>query len=90
MADLKIKKKLFYKTNSLQENTKRKLTRKKYILIIQIDLKVIRVWIDKRITDILTFEDEFLVNYIISLLEDPSEEMNPKKIQILLTGIYPI
>jgi hypothetical protein len=46
------------------------------------------LWIEKKITEILTFEDEFLVNYIISLLENPIEELNPKKIQVLVTGIF--
>ncbi len=45
------------------------------------------MWIEKKITEILSFEDEFLVNYIISLLENPLEELDPRKIQVLLTGI---
>ncbi len=45
------------------------------------------MWIEKKITEILTFEDEFLVNYIISLLENPIEELDPRKVQVLLTGI---
>ncbi len=51
----------------------------------KVDLKIIRQWIDSRLRDLLGFEEEFLTNYIISLLEDKNES-DPKKIQVLLTG----
>lgn len=56
--------------------------------LIQVELKVIRQWVEKRINEILGFEDEFLNNYIITLLEDKTEQLDPKKIQHLLTGRY--
>ncbi len=48
---------------------------------------MIKPWIEKKLLEILGFEDEFLINYVISLLENKVEEIDPKKIQILLTGI---
>jgi len=38
----------------------------------------------KKVNDYLGFEDEFLINYVISLLENKSENLDPKKMQMLL------
>lgn len=54
--------------------------------IAKVELKVMKSWIDKRLQEILSFDDEFLPNFVISLLEDKSQELDPKRIQILLLG----
>src|SRR4051794_22278732 len=51
--------------------------------ISKVELKVIRSWIDKRLNELLGFEDEFLGNFIISLLE---EKTDPRKIHLQITG----
>ena len=51
--------------------------------IKKIEIKIIKDWIDRKIKSILGFEDEFCVNYTITLLEENTE---PKKIFIHLLG----
>ena len=50
----------------------------------RIDMKVIKEWIEKKIKSILGFDDEFCVNYTVSLLE---EKIDPKKLHLQLIGI---
>ncbi|CAI5457601.1 unnamed protein product [Closterium sp. Yama58-4] len=45
--------------------------------------EVIYPWIARRVTELLGVEDEVLINYIFSLLQD---EVDPKRMQIQLTG----
>jgi len=48
----------------------------------KVDLKVIKQWINKKITEILGFEDELVINLAISEIESCDEKgPNPKKIQ---------
>lgn len=54
--------------------------------INKVEIKALKTWIEKKLNDILGFEDEFLINFIISLLENRTEPINPRKIQHLLTG----
>lgn len=55
--------------------------------IKKVELKVVRAWVEKRITELLGFEDEFLSNFIMSMLEEKSlEPLNPKSMHINLTG----
>lgn len=55
--------------------------------IKKVELKVVRVWVEKRVTELLGFEDEFLSNFIMSMLEEKSlEPLNPKSMHINLTG----
>lgn len=59
--------------------------------ISKVELKVINGWIERRVTEILGFEDEFLVNYTMSLLEgDKSKDnlLDPKHIQIQLMSNF--
>jgi len=49
----------------------------------KVKLEVIKPWIAKRVTEILGLEDDVLINYIFSLLEQPNAD--PKNIQISLT-----
>ncbi|CAI5499878.1 unnamed protein product [Closterium sp. Naga37s-1] len=55
---------------------------------LQVDMKkvkkeVIYPWIARRVTELLGVEDEVLINFICSLLQD---EVDPKRMQIQLTG----
>lgn len=50
-------------------------------------MNVIKPWIQKKITEILGFEDEVVINLVISELETKDEKgPSPKMIQINLTG----
>ena len=51
--------------------------------ITKIEMKVIKDWIERKIKSILGFEDEFCVNYTISMLEEKTEA---KKIFYHLLG----
>ncbi|XP_020255723.1 PWI domain-containing protein C825.05c-like isoform X4 [Asparagus officinalis] len=48
----------------------------------KVKMDVIRPWIATRVTELLGFEDEVLINFVYGLLED----VDGKKIQIQLTG----
>ncbi|KAH7928611.1 PWI domain-containing protein [Leucogyrophana mollusca] len=53
----------------------------------KVNVQVIRPWIAKKVTDLVGFEDEVVVEYAMGLLEDPSQPTpDPKKMQINLTG----
>ena len=44
-------------------------------------------WIREKITSILEFQDDIVIDYLISQIEEPvGEELNPKQIQLNLTG----
>jgi hypothetical protein len=51
---------------------------------MKIELKVIKDWVEKSINKILGFEDEFMVNFVMNLLENQSDD--PKKIELQLKG----
>jgi len=51
----------------------------------KVNIDVIKPWIAQKITDMLSFEDDVLINYIYSLLEE-KQEPDPKAMQINLTG----
>ncbi|KAJ3711653.1 PWI domain-containing protein, partial [Lentinula guzmanii] len=54
----------------------------------KVNLTVIRPWIAKKVVEIVGFEDEAVVEYAMGLLEDKQEPTpDPKKMQIILTGI---
>ncbi|GLU11549.1 hypothetical protein SLE2022_282870 [Rubroshorea leprosula] len=50
----------------------------------KVKMDVIRPWIATRVTELLGFEDEVLINFIYGLLD--GKEVNGKQIQISLTG----
>ncbi|KIM46751.1 hypothetical protein M413DRAFT_40460, partial [Hebeloma cylindrosporum] len=53
----------------------------------KVNLNVIRPWIAKKITELIGFEDEVVVEYAMGLLEDEQQpNPDPKKMQINLTG----
>ncbi|XP_075634925.1 uncharacterized protein LOC142607357 isoform X2 [Castanea sativa] len=50
----------------------------------KVNMDVIRPWVAHRVTELIGFEDEVLINFIYSLLEE--KEVNGKAVQIQLTG----
>ena len=49
-------------------------------------LPIIKLWLNKKINDILEFEDETLANLIINLIKSSSEKIEPKNIQYQISG----
>ena len=50
-------------------------------------MTAVRSWITQKITSILGFDDEMVIDYCIAQIEEPeAEELNPKRIQLNLTG----
>ena len=60
-----------------------KTTIKKENLII---LPIIKLWINKKLSDILEFEDETLTNLVINLIKSSKEKIEPKNIQYQISG----
>ena len=52
----------------------------------KLNLEIIKSWVDKKLTDILGFEDECLCSYIINLIDEYEEYIEPKKIHYAITG----
>lgn len=53
----------------------------------KIELSVFRPWIATKVTQLLGFEDEVVIEYAAGLLEDASTSvLDPKGMQINLTG----
>ncbi|KAA8549314.1 hypothetical protein F0562_000998 [Nyssa sinensis] len=50
----------------------------------KVKMDVMRPWIANRVTELLGFEDEVLINFIYGLLD--AKEVNGKEVQISLTG----
>ncbi|XP_022729256.1 serine/arginine repetitive matrix protein 1-like isoform X2 [Durio zibethinus] len=50
----------------------------------KVKMDVVRPWIATRVTELLGFEDEVLINFIYGLLD--GKEVNGKQVQISLTG----
>ncbi|KAL0435010.1 UNVERIFIED_CONTAM: Serine/arginine repetitive matrix protein 1 [Sesamum radiatum] len=50
----------------------------------KVKMDVMRPWIAKRVTELIGFEDEVLINFIYSLLE--GKAVNGKQVHISLTG----
>ncbi|KAI8059395.1 PWI domain-containing protein [Gilbertella persicaria] len=50
----------------------------------KVNLDVIKPWISNRITELLGFEDEVIIDYTCGLLEE--KKPDPRRIQINLTG----
>ena len=60
-----------------------KTTVSKHNLII---LPIIKLWLNKKINEILEFEDETLTNLIINLIKSSKEKIEPKIIQYQISG----
>ena len=54
--------------------------------IKKVSMDVMRPWIEKRIKELLGCEDEMVVEYCISLLTSGKGKLDPKLIQVQLTG----
>ncbi|KAG2883483.1 hypothetical protein PC128_g24369 [Phytophthora cactorum] len=53
----------------------------------KVQREVINQWITERITQLLGFEDDIVVSMVINLLElKVDEKLDPKKLQVALTG----
>lgn len=52
----------------------------------KINLQIIKSWIEKKLNDILGFDDDCLCSYIINLIDECDELIEPKKIQYAITG----
>lgn len=51
-------------------------------------MECIRLWVNKRLTEYLTFEDDVIVEYVISELTTKEDKGPcPKRMQIYLTGV---
>ncbi|XP_057994011.1 uncharacterized protein LOC110663452 isoform X3 [Hevea brasiliensis] len=50
----------------------------------KVKMDIIRPWIANRVTELIGFEDEVLINFIYGLLD--AKEVNGKEVQISLTG----
>ena len=49
-------------------------------------LPIIKLWLNKKINNILEFEDETLANLIINLIKSSDEKIDPKNIQYQISG----
>ena len=72
-------------------NAERKLLSRKFPVVYdtkvdmtKVNLDIMRPWITKRVTELLGFEDEVVIEMIVSMLEEKSPD--PRKCQINLTG----
>eukprot|EP00405_Crypthecodinium_cohnii_P005667 CAMPEP_0194765478 /NCGR_PEP_ID=MMETSP0323_2-20130528/26797_1 /TAXON_ID=2866 ORGANISM="Crypthecodinium cohnii, Strain Seligo" /NCGR_SAMPLE_ID=MMETSP0323_2 /ASSEMBLY_ACC=CAM_ASM_000346 /LENGTH=213 /DNA_ID=CAMNT_0039695111 /DNA_START=29 /DNA_END=671 /DNA_ORIENTATION=+ len=59
----------------------------KKVDISKVSMEVLKPWIAKRITEMLGFEDEVVVDLCIAHLEEKSEKgLDPKLLQVTMTG----
>ena len=49
-------------------------------------LPIIKLWLTKKIIELLEFEDETLVNLILNLIKSSSDKIDPKNIQYQISG----
>lgn len=56
----------------------------KKVNIAKVSMEVLKPWIAKRITDLLGFEDDIVIDYCICQLSEPA--LDPKMLQVNLTG----
>jgi hypothetical protein len=50
---------------------------------------VIKIWVERRVTELIGYEDELVTGFVISQLEEqpsPDSKLCPKVMQIRLTG----
>merc|ERR1712093_81470 len=53
----------------------------------KVSMDVLKPWITRRITELLGFEDDIVIDYCISQLTEPSEKgLDPKMLQVNMTG----
>jgi len=57
--------------------------------ISKIVLEPIKMWVERRVTEILGFEDDIVIGIINAQLEEPVEDkVDPKSIHLQLLGNY--
>ncbi len=62
---------------------------KETVDLSKIQLEVIHQWITDKITTMMGFEDDILIGMAINLMETkPHESLDPKKMQMDLSGTY--
>lgn len=53
---------------------------------------MIKLWVERRIKELMGYDDELVINYAISQIEDDitlhtaDKKLDPKKMQVNLTG----
>merc|ERR1719203_67438 len=53
----------------------------------KVSMDVMKPWITQRITELLGFEDDIVIEFCITQLEEPPEKgLDPKMLQVNLTG----
>jgi len=52
----------------------------------KVNLEAIKPWIQRRLTEILGFEDEVVIGLVVNVLENKEEQPDPRDLQINLTG----
>lgn len=59
----------------------------KKVDISKVSMDVMKPWIARRITELLGFEDDIVVDFCVAQLQDPAEKgLDPKMLQVSLTG----
>lgn len=58
----------------------------KKVAIDKVNIPVMSQWIEKRISEILGFEDEIVASMAINLFLEPQDGMDPRRAQLNLTG----
>mmetsp|Transcript_25626 Transcript_25626/g.65121 ORF Transcript_25626/g.65121 Transcript_25626/m.65121 type:complete len:235 (-) Transcript_25626:225-929(-) len=59
----------------------------KKVDITKVSMDVLRPWITRRITELMGFEDDIVVDFCITQLEEKSEKgLDPKLLQVNMTG----
>ena len=76
------------KEKKLLTTLKFPLVYKEKVDIKKINIQVLRPWIAKEISSYLGLEDDVVIEYVYSLLEEKSlSGIDPRRMQIKLTGI---
>lgn len=50
-----------------------------------VKLSLIKPWVENKVNEMLQIEDDILVNYVMSILEDTHKVLDPKEMQIYIT-----
>ena len=68
----------------LLKNTKFPIIYKQSVDMARVNRDVMKMWISNKILELLQFEDDVLIEYVFTLLEQ--ESVDPRVLQINLTG----
>lgn len=50
----------------------------------KVDLDVIRSWVVKKVTELVGFEDDVVIEYALGMMEDKSQPVSPPSFSIKL------